>query len=419
MEIDLTLDRLYSYSMFGIKLGLENMKKIMHELNNPENNFKIIHIAGTNGKGSVATMLEAVLKEAGFNVGKYSSPHLVKFNERIQYNNEMISDLDVAKYFDIVEKVSKKINIKPTFFEITTAMMFLYFYDKKADFVVLETGMGGRFDATNIVTPEITIITNVTLDHTAYLGNTIEKIAEEKAGIIKEGKLLITSENKNNVIDIFRKKTKKIVITSEYEYSGYLDKENIKTIVDVDSEKYTIPLFGKHQIENFMAAYICLKELKISKEIIKNGIKNCYWPGRFEIIKIENDKLFIIDGAHNIDSALKLKETIKTLFNRNEVILLTSILKDKDVAEIINIFSEISSSVVFLPIHEGNRGSSAKELYKKYAAKFDNSYYFESISDGIEYAKSTGKNIIMAGSLYLIGEYKKEVFTCGENKSKK
>lgn len=180
MDINELLDELYSYSMHGIKLGLENIKKICEELGNPQDSYKIIHIAGTNGKGSTATTLETILLEAGYSVGKYTSPHILKFNERIRADREDISDEDIAHYYEEVKKAVENAGVKPTFFEVTTAMMFKYFQDKKVDYVVLETGMGGRFDATNITKAELCIITNVTLDHTEYLGDTIYKIAREK-----------------------------------------------------------------------------------------------------------------------------------------------------------------------------------------------------------------------------------------------
>ena len=189
MDINELLDELYSYSMHGIKLGLENIKKICEELGNPQDSYKIIHIAGTNGKGSTATTLETILLEAGYSVGKYTSPHILKFNERIRADREDISDEDIAHYYEEVKKAVENAGVKPTFFEVTTAMMFKYFQDKKVDYVVLETGMGGRFDATNITKAELCMITNVTLDHTEYLGvmdkwllsklNTLTKTVDE------------------------------------------------------------------------------------------------------------------------------------------------------------------------------------------------------------------------------------------------
>ena len=195
MNIDNLLEELYSYSMFSIKLGLDNIKKICKHLGEPQNSYKVIHITGTNGKGSTSTTIEKVLIEAGYNVGKYTSPHILKFNERIAFNDEYISNEDVAYYYEKIKKIVEKNKIPATFFEVTTAMMFEYFRDKKADYVVLEVGMGGRYDATNVCEAIFSIITNVGLDHTEYLGDTIYKVAKEKAGIIKNSPYTIFADN--------------------------------------------------------------------------------------------------------------------------------------------------------------------------------------------------------------------------------
>ena len=166
MEIDRLLEELYSYSMFGIKLGLENIQKICNYLGNPEKKYKIIHITGTNGKGSTSTIIETALLKAGYSVGKYTSPHILKFNERIRVNGEDISDRDIALVYEKVKKSVEDLKITPTFFEVTTAMMFLYFAEKKIDYAVLEMGMGGRYDATNVAEGDGCIITNVSLEHT-------------------------------------------------------------------------------------------------------------------------------------------------------------------------------------------------------------------------------------------------------------
>ena len=407
--MDEILERLYGYSKFGIKLGLENMKKIMEKLGNPEKSYKNIHIAGTNGKGSVAAMLESVLLENGYSIGKYTSPHLVRFNERIIFNRDEISDEDVVTTFLEVEKAVAEIGITPTFFEVTTAMMFLYFKKKNAEYVILETGMGGRYDATNIITPVISVITNVTLDHIGYLGDTVEKIAEEKAGIIKVNVPLIFGEKKESIKEIFRNKTDNYTdALLDIEYSYKSDNINYINIVTIDNIKYEVPLYGVHQVENFLTAYSVLKKLEIKENIIESGIKKCRWEGRFEIVS--KSPFIVIDGAHNEDAALRLKENIKTIFNKNEIILITSVLKDKDGAEIFKIFSEFADEAVFTSLAEFERGSSAKEVYEKYGDIFKKSSYYEESKSAINYAKETGKAIVIAGSLYLAGKFKKEVF---------
>ena len=408
------LEKLYSYSKFGIKLGLENMHKIMDSLGNPQNSYKVVHIAGTNGKGSVASIIESVLIAAGHNTGKYTSPHLIEFNERIVFNKTMISDSDIEHYFKIVEEKAVSIGIHPTFFEITTAMMFLYFKDCGADYVVLETGMGGRYDATNIITPVVSIITNVTMDHMGYLGDSVEKIGEEKAGIIKEGIVLISMEKKESVKEIFSSKAGKYFIDGTLkEYSFNLDSAELKTNVKVDNEIYTVSLYGDHQAENFIAAYLCCMELGIPKEFIKNGASSVYWPGRFEVVKKGNGNTIILDGAHNIDSADRLCGNVKRVYSRDEVILITSVLQDKEISEIVKKFSEFSSEALFISMDSYERGVSGEKLYKEYGRYFEKSNWFGDIDKAYEYAVTQNKAIIVAGSLYLVGKFKKEVLQLG------
>lgn len=407
--MDEILERLYGYSKFGIKLGLENMKKLMNELGNPQDSYKKIHIAGTNGKGSTASMIESVLIEAGYSVGKYSSPHLIRFNERIVFNREEISDKEITELFLTVEEAVKRAGLTPTFFEVTTAMMFLYYKIKGADYAVIETGMGGRFDATNIIIPEISVITNVTMDHTSYLGDSVEKIAEEKAGIIKSGVPLIFGEKKEEIKEIFRKKADKYIdALSDINYISETDNKNYSNFVTIENIKYEIPLYGKHQIENFMTAYSAMKLLKVESDIIKRGVKKCIWEGRFEIIS--KNPFVVLDGAHNEDAAVRLKENMLDLFKKSEIILLVSVLKDKDLKKIFEIFAEFSEEAVFTSLSEFERGSSANELYIKYGKQFLKSSAYESADKAYEYAKSTGKAVVIAGSLYLAGKFKKEVF---------
>ncbi|MEG0398096.1 MAG: Mur ligase family protein, partial [Cetobacterium sp.] len=193
MDINQLLDELYSYSMHGIKLGLSNIEKLCEEMGNPEKDYKVIHVGGTNGKGSTSTTIETVLIENGNSVGKYTSPHILKFNERIRVNGEDISDSEIAYYYKIVKEAVNKIGITPTFFEVTTAMMFKYFSDKKIEYAIVEVGLGGKYDATNVVLPEMVVITNVSLDHTEFLGNNVYEISKEKAGIIKNGADVVVS----------------------------------------------------------------------------------------------------------------------------------------------------------------------------------------------------------------------------------
>lgn len=402
------LKKLYSYNSKGIKLGLDNIKNIMDKLGNPQNKYKIIHIAGTNGKGSTASIIETVLVEAGFHVGKYTSPHLVKFNERIVVNKNMITDEEVAFYFEKVEKSILDLKIEATFFEITTAMMFLYFADKNVEWAIIETGMGGRYDSTNIVMPEISVITNISLDHTEYLGDTIRKIAFEKAGIIKKDIPVFFCDDKKDTIEVIKEHTDKYFdVLNIYKNSDYyLDKEKFYTIIKVEDWTYELSLFGTYQIKNFLTAYSVLRYIGIEKEIIQKGVQKVNWEGRFEV---KRDKIIkIYDGAHNSDSALKLKENIEKIYKKDEIVLLCSILKDKDVKEILKIFAEFTDTVLFTSLKHYNRGLDSIELKNIGGEFFKIVYCEDDLINAIKKVENLNKKaIIFAGSLYLIGELKK------------
>lgn len=401
------LNELYSYSKFGIKLGLENIEKMLFELGNVENKYKKIHIAGTNGKGSVATMLETILMESGYKVGKYTSPHLVDFNERITVNGQKISDEELIECFLKVKKVIEKLKIQPTFFEVTTAIMFLYFNEKNVDWGIIETGMGGKYDSTNTIVPEISIITNVTFDHTNYLGDNLRQIAKEKAGIIKADIPVIYYGNCKELIDEVEKKSKDTIDIGKYNYKTEVDNENFATKIYIDNEIYEIPLYGEFQSKNFLLVYETLKKIGISNKNIKKGLKDVKWPGRFEVI--EKNPYVILDGAHNVEAALELKKSILNRFKKEEILIITSILKDKDVNEVLDIFSEFASTAIFVSLENNDRGLSEEEIYNIGNGKFEKSLKINNINKAIEFAKENfdKKAIIIAGSLYLIGEVKK------------
>lgn len=401
MEIKKILDELYNLSVFGMKLGLENIYEIMNRLGNPQNSYKTIHIAGTNGKGSTATMLEAALIESGYKVGKYTSPHIIKFNERIVVNNQEISDEDIVKYYLKVKSILKE--IPATFFEVTTAMMFLYFKDREIDYGVIEVGLGGRFDATNIITPICSIITSISLDHINILGNNLFEIAREKAGIIKKDIPCFVSDTKEDIKVPCEERNGNIIYPKEkYEYEILLDREKLETQVLLEGEEYRLSLFGEFQGINFLNVYACLKYLNVENYIIKRAMKKLKWPGRFEIIS--KDPLVILDGAHNEDSAKKLLENLKGLIKREDTSLIVSILEDKEFTKIIKIFNEISDKIIFTSLREYHRGLSGEELYKK-AKNINNSTYYEDLKEAYKEARKS-KNVVVAGSFYLLSKFK-------------
>ena len=409
MEIDNLLDELYSYSMHGIKLGLENIRVLCNELGNPQNDYKIIHIAGTNGKGSTSTTIETILLEAGFKVGKYTSPHILKFNERIRANRKDISDEEIVKYYQLLKNIIHKTNIKPTFFEVTTAMMFKYFSDLNLEYVVLETGMGGRFDATNICQAEICVITNVSLDHTEYLGDTIYKIAREKAGIIKNTpKVIVADSNPDFLKAISEEKVEIVNVLEKYkEAKKILNFKNFLTEIYIDNEKYEFSLFGDYQFKNFLTAYEVLKELGIPNNIIKSGCQKVVWQCRFERFSLQ--PLVILDGAHNVDGMTELCKTIKQGYTPNEVVFITSILKDKDVKHMLPIMRETTDNIIFTSLKENPRGTSGEDIFNQLEDK-RGALVENDIIKAFEIAKNLNKKvIIICGSFYTLSKFKEEI----------
>ncbi|MCX8011064.1 MAG: bifunctional folylpolyglutamate synthase/dihydrofolate synthase, partial [Ignavibacteria bacterium] len=308
-----TLDFLYSLQKVGIKFGLENTKKLLEKFDNPQQKFKSIHIAGTNGKGSTASFTASILKEFGYKVGLYTSPHLVKFNERININGELIDDDSLVDYTNFIYK--DILEIKPTFFEVTTAIALKYFADMNVDYTVLETGLGGRLDSTNVVLPKVSVITSIGKDHQQYLGSTLEEITQEKGGIIKSEIPVVIGKNQKNVKEILKriceqKKTTFYDVEENFEY--FIVNDEFPHLVfkcksSLTKEEYFInsPLYGNYQINNIINA-VCAVELisdkdKSIKNEIEKGIinlqKNFKLQGRFQIIN--HRPWIILDTAHN------------------------------------------------------------------------------------------------------------------------
>ncbi|MBR6164244.1 bifunctional folylpolyglutamate synthase/dihydrofolate synthase [bacterium] len=334
---------LTSKGRFRIELGLERIKKILGLLNEPQNDFKIIHIAGTNGKGSVCSITAKILECAGFKTALYTSPHLIDYTERIKINSADIPKEDFSKYLDFVVGLADKNSIELTEFEILTAVAFKYFSDKKVDYALIETGLGGRFDATNAADNKIlTVITSISADHKAQLGDTIEKIAFEKAGIMRENTPVIVGKN-NKGFSIIKEKAEKINATLIIPKSEVkIEFKNNKNYAVIDGKEYEFPLLGLYQKENLELVYEIINYLSSTKysptgkpshqpspieeeadcrlgfnptlnfeSAIREGLKTVQWNSRFQYIK---EKKLIIDGAHNEDGAKKLRESLDFYF---------------------------------------------------------------------------------------------------------
>ena len=388
----------------------EKLKKIYELLGKPCENKKIIHIAGTNGKGSTATFLENIFFAAGYSVAKFTSPHILRFNERILVNKEMISDEDVVKYCEAVMNVLEENGLQINFFEIATFVALLYFKEKNPDFIFLETGLGGRYDATNIVKSTIAAITNVSFDHVALLGNSLEKIADRKAGIIKNGQLCIYAQNLAELEEAVKRETDNSVNVLE-KYKGFqveLDNQNYKTIVKIVENENV-------QANNFLIAYEIAKIYGINDKVIQKGLDEISLAGRFEIFS--KNPATILDVAHNDDSVKVLTENLNELFKDDEVIFILSVLGTKDIANIFKRILEKNYKIFITSLKEVAYGLSAEEIKKNLEnsnISTKNIIFEDDILQAYNQAKemvlkkeNSYKAIVVCGSFYEIAKFKK------------
>lgn len=405
------LKELFSYTATDIKLGLNNIEKICSELGEPQKNYKVIHIAGTNGKGSTSTMIERGLIEAGYRVGKYTSPHILRFNERIVVDGFEIKDEEIVYYYSIIKEIIERLEIKATFFEITTAIMFKYFSDKKVDYAVIEVGLGGSYDATNVVNSDYAVITNVTYDHLEFLGNNLFQIAKEKAGIIKKNSKVFIGSSQEHLIQAISEKSKNYIdVEKKYctNSTFELDFEKFITKISIAGREYRLALFGEHQYKNFLLAYEVLRGLGVKESQIERMAESVEWKGRFETIKIK-DKIVILDGAHNEDSAKVLTNALEKGIRKEEIVAIVSILKDKEIEKIVKLLEENVSKIIFTSLIENKRGESAKELFENSENK-KNKLYYESLEEAFETSlKMESRYILVCGSFYLLAKFKERL----------
>ena len=399
----------------------EKLKKIYELLEKPCENKKIIHIAGTNGKGSTATFLENIFFAAGYSVAKFTSPHILRFNERILVNKEMISDEDVVKYCEAVMNILEKNRLQINFFETTTFIALLYFKEKNPDFIFLETGLGGRYDATNIVKSTIAAITNISFDHVALLGNSLYEIADRKAGIIKDGELCIYAQNLGELEEAVKRETDNSVNVLE-KYKNLqveLDNRNYKTVVKITENKnlektFVLPLFGKFQANNFLIAYEIAKIYEIGDKAIQNGVSQISLAGRFEIFS--QDPTTILDVAHNEDSVKVLTENLNELFKDDEVIFILSILGTKNIATIFEKILGKNYKIFITSLKEVTYGLSADEIKKNLEdsnISTKNIIFEDDILEAYNKVKemvlkkdNSYKAIVVCGSFYEIAKFK-------------
>ncbi len=417
------IDKIEEFAKFGSILGLERMTKLMERLGNPQDEMKYIHVAGTNGKRSICRYIYEALQANGYKVGIYTSPFLEIFNERIEFNGAYISDEELTEVSQIVlDEVSKMVDegeASPTEFEVITAIAFLYFAKKEADFVVLEVGLGGIGDSTNIIkNPLVTVIASISLDHMDRLGNTIAEIAGEKAGIIKEAVPVVTSAKEDEALKVIARKAYEKGCTL-YDIGKIKvgdiqrDLKGTKFSTVIDGTEYSdvkISMLGDHQIENAMAALTALEvmrkagQIRIERTKLYQGLYRAKQIGRFEIM--EEKPYVILDGAHNEDGTRALRETVSKFFAGKKILMACGMLKDKDTNKIIENFSSFATAFAITE-PDNDRKLSTQELEKLLESKGLNCLFAGTPTRMCQYVKehkSEYDAVIFAGSLYLIGE---------------
>jgi dihydrofolate synthase/folylpolyglutamate synthase len=378
---------LYSLQRFGIKLGLENIQRLIEELHVDLAGARVIHVAGTNGKGSVCAMIDSIARAQGYGSALFTSPHLVTFRERIRVNGEMISEESVADGLTIIRNLVKDWDPHPTFFEITTALALKYFSEAKIDIVVLETGLGGRLDATNAVRSDVAVITPIALDHQKWLGDTLEQIAGEKAGIIKR-KVPVVSAPQPPVVE---------------EVIGARAAE-CKAPVMFVNERYSqspMALPGPHQKQNAAIALAALRagKIEINDSAIIRGLLTVEWPARFQ----RWDQCTFIDGAHNPAAARALADTWREAFGGQITTLMLAVLSDKDLRGICEALAPITNHV-FLPRIRSERAANPQELAKIFLNLGTRCQIGGTIATALEKARKRSEPILITGSLHFAGE---------------
>jgi dihydrofolate synthase / folylpolyglutamate synthase len=441
MNYDETIQYLYNLQKHGIKFGLQNINRLLSALNNPHKSFLSVHVGGTNGKGSTSAIIASILQSAGLTVGLFTSPHLISFTERIRINGEEIIENDVISLAaEIRDIVSGFDEFSPTFFEVVTAIAMLYFKRKEIDIAVMEVGMGGRLDATNIIMPEVSVITNIGYDHKEFLGDTLRAIAREKAGIIKEDVPVVISYQDREVLDVIKmtadEKHAGLYLYGR-DFSSMLKSEDISGLCFDYRESDTfaihnliLPLRGEHQMQNASLAIKAVelineRRLKpaathhsslITNHCIREGLKNVRWPGRLEYI--QEDPPILIDAAHNPAAAEALARSLKRHFleTYKKIIIILGIMADKDIKGIMEPLLPLASEVI-LTAPSYSRAASPEHLADiAHSLGFSDLQIAPTVKDAIDVAirKSFNSSLIthhsslvlITGSFYTIGEAK-------------
>ncbi len=393
---------LYDLQWFGSKLGLENTLRLAALAGNPHQRLRFIHVAGTNGKGSTCAMLESIYRAAGLRVGLFTSPHLVAFGERIQVNRQPVSETEVARLVAEMRAWLGEFPAEahPTFFEVVTVMALRYFAGQECDLVIWETGLGGRLDATNIVTPLASVITNIQFDHQQWLGNTLERIASEKAGIIKPGVPVITAVENQEAFRLLRETARRQDAPLHRVTRAHTEKAPLQGL--------SLPLLGEHQRLNAAVAAHTVRalagQIPVTDETIRAGLSRVDWPGRLQLVERAPGREVLLDGAHNVGSAEMLRAALRAYFGTRTPTLILGILRDKDWRPMCEILAPPAARILLVPV-SSRRSAPPEELAPACRAANAAAEVAEcgSLAEALQRARND-PFVVVTGSLYLVGE---------------
>lgn len=396
------IDWIHGARYKGLKNGLENTRALLNALGNPQNSFRCIHIAGTNGKGSTAAYCERILREAGYTTGLYTSPYLICYNERVQVCGVPIADEELT---DIMNLIAGKVDallkqeIYPTTFELGTALAFEYFRRRGVEYAVVEVGLGGRFDSTNVITPDISLIAAIGLDHVKVLGDTVEQIAFEKAGIIKPGIPCVVQTQADNILDVFRaaadERGCEITIA---DMPDVIREHSRGAEFAINGSEFTTALCGGYQMLNASLAIHGMRKLGVSEEAIRRGIAKAKWPCRLEWVNG-----VLIDGAHNPQGACALKDYLEAYFADEKITLVTGMMHDKSMDEVAGILAPVCDHVIVTAVDNEPRAATPEELAAIYESKGAAITCISGIGNAVEAAMKLDGIKVFAGSLYVAG----------------
>jgi dihydrofolate synthase/folylpolyglutamate synthase len=396
-----SIDFLHGLQLFGARFGLETTRRLAALAGNPHERLRFIHVAGTNGKGSTCAMLECIYRHAGLRVGLFSSPHLVSFAERIQVNRQLIPESEIARLVGELQPLLRQFpaDAPPTMFEVTTVMALRYFAEQRCDLVIWETGLGGRLDATNIVTPLASVITNIGWDHQQWLGDTLDKIAAEKAGILKPGVSAITAAQPGRGLEVIQETARQLNVPLTH-------------VASVDSylmpHTSYLPLPGDHQRLTAAVAIATVRaladQIPVDEDALVRGLTGVQWPGRFQVVKLAGDRTLVLDGAHNPEGATALHAAFDQLFPGSRPTLLLGVLADKDWQAIVRILAPLAGRIVLAPVSSERTLDPFAMLAACRAGGGGVAVTVSSTVAGALQAVTGDRLVLVAGSLYLVGE---------------